>query len=78
MPVQSISRAGEQCRAIQADSVPGPTSAGSRLGAVTLYSTPGNARKGGYCPSFNGKLRGELLERELFTTLREAQVLVED
>ena len=31
----------------------------------------------GYNESFNGKLRDELLNRELFYTLKEAQVLVE-
>jgi transposase InsO family protein len=49
-----------------------------RVGAGTLYITPGSPWENGYCESFNGKLRDELLNRELFTTLREAQVLVED
>ena len=31
----------------------------------------------GYCESFNGKLRNELLNGEIFYTLREAQVLIE-
>jgi transposase InsO family protein len=31
----------------------------------------------GYCESFNGKLRDELLNGEIFYTLREAQVLIE-
>lgn len=31
----------------------------------------------GYCESFNGKMRDELLNGELFHTLREAQVLIE-
>jgi putative transposase len=30
-----------------------------------------------YCESFNGKLRNELLDGEIFYTLREAQVLIE-
>jgi transposase InsO family protein len=50
----------------------------ARVGAGTLYITPGSPWENGYCESFNGKLRDELLNRELFTTLREAQVLVED
>ncbi|MEM9015315.1 MAG: transposase, partial [Pseudomonadota bacterium] len=29
------------------------------------------------CESFNGKLRDECLNREIFYTLREAQVLIE-
>lgn len=49
-----------------------------RVGAGTLYITPGSPWENGYCESFNGKLRDELLNRELFTTLREAQVLLED
>ncbi len=32
----------------------------------------------GYCESFNGKLRNELLNGEIFYTLREAQVVIED
>ena len=32
----------------------------------------------GYCESFNSKLRDELLNGEIFTTLREAQVLIEN
>jgi len=48
-----------------------------RVGAGPLYITPGSPWENGYCESFNGKLRDELLNRELFTTLYEAQVLVE-
>jgi len=36
-----------------------------------------NRWENGYCESFNGKLRDELLNGELFYTLREAQVLIE-
>jgi putative transposase len=48
-----------------------------RVGAKTLYITPGSPWEHGYCESFNGKLRNELLDREIFYTLREAQVLIE-
>jgi transposase InsO family protein len=48
-----------------------------RVGARTLYITPGSPWENGYCESFNGRLRDELLNGEIFTTLREAQVLVE-
>ena len=34
-------------------------------------------RRTGYCESFNGKLRNELLNGEIFYSLREAQVLIE-
>ena len=49
----------------------------ARVGAGTLYIAPGSPWENGYCESFNGKLRDELLKRELFFTLREAEVLVE-
>ena len=48
-----------------------------RLGTKTVYITPGSPWENGYCESFNGKLRDELLNGEIFYTLREAQVLVE-
>ena len=48
-----------------------------RLGTTTLYITPGSPRENGYCESFNGEMRDELLTGELFYTLREAQVLIE-
>jgi putative transposase len=38
---------------------------------------PGSPWENGYLESFNGKLRDELLNVEIFDTLREAQVLVE-
>jgi len=47
-----------------------------RLGVKTLFIEPGSPWENGYVESFNGRLRDELLDRELFYTLREAQVLV--
>ena len=47
------------------------------VGAQTLYIQPGSPWENGYCESFNGKLRNELLNGEIFYTLREAQVLIE-
>jgi putative transposase len=49
----------------------------TRVGARTLYITPGSPWENGYCESFNGKLRDELLNRELFYTRYEGQVLAE-
>ena len=49
----------------------------SRVGAKTLYIEPGSPWENGYIESFNGKLRDELLERELFYTLLEVRVLTE-
>jgi len=48
-----------------------------RTGVRTLYIEPGSPWENGYCESFNSKLRDELLDREIFYTLREAQVLIE-
>ncbi len=47
------------------------------LGVKTLYIEPGSPWENGYLESFNGKLRDELLNGEIFDTLLEAQVLVE-
>ena len=49
----------------------------SRLGVKTLFIEPGSPWENGYMESFNGKLRDELLNREVFTTLMEAKVLIE-
>ena len=46
-----------------------------RIGVKTLYIEPGSPWENGYCESLNSKLRDELLNGEIFTTLREAQVL---
>jgi putative transposase len=43
----------------------------------TLYIEPGSPWENGYLESFNGKLRDELLDRVIFYTLQEAQVLIE-
>ena len=47
------------------------------LGVATLFIEPGSPWENGYIESFNGKLRDELLDREIFDTLLEAQVLIE-
>jgi len=48
----------------------------SPLGVKTLFIEPGSPWENGYIESFNGKLRDELLDREIFTTLEEAMVLI--
>ena len=48
-----------------------------RLGVSTLFIEPGSPWENGYVESFNGKLRDELLDGEIFYTLLEAQVLIE-
>jgi putative transposase len=47
------------------------------LGTETLFIEPGSPRENGYIESFNGKLRDELLNGEIFFTLQEAKVLIE-
>ena len=47
------------------------------VGAKTLYIEPGSPWENGYCESFNGKLRDELLNGEIFYSLKEAQVIIE-
>ena len=47
------------------------------MGAKTLYIQPGSPWENGYVESFNGKLRDELLNGEVFNTLQEAQILIE-
>jgi len=48
-----------------------------RIGVKTLFIKPGSPWENGYNESFNGKLRDEVLNREIFYTLREAQVIIE-
>jgi len=49
----------------------------SSVGVRTVFIEPGSPWENGYIESFNGKLRDELLNREVFTTLTEAIILVE-
>ena len=50
----------------------------SNVGVNTLFIEPGSPWENGYIESFNGKLRDELLNGEIFTTLTEARVLIEN
>ncbi len=47
------------------------------VGTRTAYIEPGSPWENGYCESFNSELRDELLNIETFTSLREAEVLIE-
>jgi transposase InsO family protein len=49
-----------------------------RLGEATLYIEKASPWENGYNESFNGKLRDELLNREIFYSLAEARVLIKD
>jgi putative transposase len=47
------------------------------LGVTTLYIEPGSPWENGYVESFHGRMRDELLNGEIFYTLLEAKVLIE-
>ena len=48
-----------------------------RVGVKTAFIEPGSPWENGYNESFNGRLRDEFLNGELFYTLKEAQILIE-
>jgi transposase InsO family protein len=48
-----------------------------RVGVRTLLIEPGSPWENGYVESFNGKLRDELLNGEIFHTPQEARVVIE-
>ena len=48
-----------------------------KFGVKNLFIEPGSPWENGYNESFNGKLRDELLNGEIFTSLKEAQILTE-
>jgi len=47
------------------------------VGAETAYIAPGSPWENGYIESFNSKLRDELLNGEIFFTLKEAKIIIE-
>jgi putative transposase len=47
------------------------------VGARTAYIEPGSPWENGYCESFNSKLRDELLNGEIFYSLKEARIVIE-
>jgi putative transposase len=48
-----------------------------RVGEKSVYIESGSPWENGHCESFNGELRNELLDAEIFYTLREAPVCIE-
>ena len=48
-----------------------------KLQVRPLYIEPGSPWENGYIESFNGKMRDELLNLEIFYSLKEAKVLIE-
>lgn len=49
----------------------------AKFGVKTFFIEPGRPCENDYIESFNGKMRDELLNREIFKTLTEAKVLIE-
>lgn len=47
------------------------------IGIAPVFIEPGSPWENGYCESFNGKMRYELLDGEIFYTLKEAQIIIE-
>ena len=47
------------------------------VGAKTACIEPGSPWENGFCESFNGRMRDELLNGEVFYSLREAQLIIE-
>ena len=47
------------------------------VGAKTAYIEPGSPWENGYCESFTARFRDELLNGEVFYTLKEAQIIIE-
>ena len=47
-------------------------------GIEAIHIAPGSPWENGYIESFNGKFRDEVLNRELFYSVKEAKVIVED
>ena len=48
------------------------------VGTKTAYIEPGSPWENGYCESFNGRFRDELLNGEIFYSLRKAQIIIEE
>ena len=47
------------------------------VGADTAFIEPGSPWENGYCESFNARLRDELLNGEIFYSIKEAQIVIE-
>ena len=48
------------------------------VGSQIAYIVPGSPWENGYCESFNARFRDELLNGEVFYTLKEAQIVIEE
>ena len=47
------------------------------VGVKTAYIEPGSSWENRHCESFNARFRDELLNGEVFYTLQEAQIIIE-
>lgn len=47
------------------------------VGDKTAYNEPASPWENGSCESFNAQMRDEMLNGEVFYTLREAEILIE-
>lgn len=48
----------------------------AKAGSQIQYIAPGSPWENGYRESFNGKLRDECLRQEIFSSLKEAQIVI--
>jgi transposase InsO family protein len=48
----------------------------SGIGVKTAYIEPGSPWENGFCENFNGTFRNNLLDGEIFYSLKEAQIIV--
>ena len=49
----------------------------AQIGSKTLFIAPGSPWENGYCESFNGKFRDELIDGRIFHSVKEARVVIE-
>ena len=49
----------------------------ANLGTATLYIEPGSPGEYGYCESFHGWLRDECFNGEIFYSIKEARILIQ-
>jgi putative transposase len=78
-----VARSGRRPKLLRMDNGPELTANALRdwcrfSHSETTYIEPGSPWENPFIESFNGKLRDELLDSEIFETLLEAQVLAED
>jgi transposase InsO family protein len=50
----------------------------SGIGVKAAYITPGSPWENGFCESFNGTFRDNLLDGEIFYSLQEVKVVVDE